>query len=53
MDDTEIKLPRFQIYHKTEVACKYSKSLLKTQYSEFFVQYKNSFDMKTCQVFKI
>ena len=30
-----------------EVACKYPKPLFKTQNSEIFVEYDNSFDMKT------
>ena len=30
-----------------EVACKYPKPLFKTQNSEVFVEYDNSFDMKT------
>ena len=31
--DIENKLTRFQIYHETELACKYSNPLYKTQYS--------------------
>ena len=43
----ENKLTRFQIYPKTELACKYNKPLYRTQYSEMFVEYENGFDMKT------
>ena len=41
----ENKLTPFQIYPETELACKYSKPLYKTQYSETFVEYEDGFDM--------
>ena len=40
-------LPRFQIYHETEFACKYQNPLHKTQYSETLVEYDEGFDMTT------
>ena len=43
----EKKMTRFQIYPETELACKYTKPLYKTQYSEFPVEYEDGFDMKT------
>ena len=43
----ENKLTRFQIYPETELACKYTKPLYKTQYSQIFVEYQNGFDMNT------
>ena len=45
--DIENKLTRFQIYHETEFACKYSNPLYKTQYSEILVEYEKGFDMTT------
>ena len=45
--DIENKLTRFQIYHKTEFACKYRNPLYKTQYSEILVEYEKGFDMTT------
>ena len=43
----ENNLTRFQIYPKTELACKYNKPTYKTQYSEILVKYENGFDMNT------
>ena len=43
----ENKLTRFQIYPETELACKNTKPLYKTQYSENCVKYQDSFDMNT------
>ena len=43
----ENKLTRFQIYPETELACKYTKPLYKTQFSETFVEYEQGFDMNT------
>ena len=43
----ENKLTRFQIYHETELACKYQNPLHETQYSEILVEYDESFDMTT------
>ena len=43
----ENKLTRFQIHPETELACKYTKPLYKTQYSEILVEYKEGFDMNT------
>ena len=48
--DIENKLTRFQIYHETEFACKYSNPLYKTQYSEILVEYKKGFDMTTGKI---
>ena len=41
------KLTRLQLYPETELACKYNKTLHKTQYSEILVEYENGFDMST------
>ena len=41
------KLTRFQVYPETELACKYTKPLYKTKYSEILVEYEEGFDMKT------
>ena len=41
----EKKLTRFEIYSEAELACKYSKPLYKTQYSEILVEYENVFDL--------
>ena len=46
----ENKLTRFQIYHETEFACKYSNPLYKTQYSEILVEYEKGFDMTTGKI---
>ena len=43
----EIKLTRFQLYPETELACKYTKPLYKTQYSEILVENEEGFDMNT------
>ena len=43
----ENKLTRLQIYPETELACKYTKPLYKTQYSVILVQYEDGFDMNT------
>ena len=40
-------MTRFQIYPETELTCKYTKPLYKTQYSEILVEYKNVFEMNT------
>ena len=40
-------MTRFQIYPETELACKYTKPLYKTQYSEILVEYEQGFDMNT------
>ena len=45
--DIENKLTRFQVYHETEFACKYSNPLYKTQYSEILVECEKGFDMTT------
>ena len=39
MDAIENELTRFQIYRKTEVACKFYTPLYKTQYSKILVEY--------------
>ena len=41
----------FQIYPKTELACKYTKPLNKTQYSEILVEYEDGFEMNTGKLF--
>ena len=41
------KVTRLQLYPETELACKYNKTLYKTQYSEILVEYENGFDMST------
>ena len=43
-------MTRFQIYHKTEFACKYKNPLYKTQYSEILVEYDEGFDMTTGKI---
>ena len=48
--DIENKLTRFQIYHETEFACKYSNPFYKTKYSEILVEYQKSFDMTTGKI---
>ena len=48
--DIENKLTRFQIYHETESACKYSNPFYKTQYSKILVEYEKGFDMTTGKV---
>ena len=48
--DIENKLTRFQVYHETEFACKYSNPLYKTQYSEILVEYEKVFDMTTGKI---
>ena len=45
-------MKRFQIYPETELACKYTKPLHKTQYSEVLVEYEDSFDMNTGKLIK-
>ena len=47
INNIENKLTRFQIYPETELACKYTKPLYKTQYSEILVKYEEGFDMNT------
>ena len=44
------KLTRFQLCPETELACKYNKTLYKTQYSEILVEYENGFDMSTGKI---
>ena len=46
IDGLEIKLPRFQIYPETELACKYKTPVYKTQNSEILVEYEKGFDVK-------
>ena len=46
----ENKLTSFQIYHETEIACKYKNPLYKTQYSEILVEYDEDFDMTTGKI---
>ena len=41
----ENKLTRFQIFHETELACKYKNPLYKTQNSKILVEYDEGFDM--------
>ena len=48
--DIENKLTRFQIYQGTELACKYTNPLYKTQYSEILVEYEKGFDMTNGKV---
>ena len=43
----ENKLTPFQIYPETELACKYTKPLYKTQNSEILVECDQDFDMNT------
>ena len=43
----EKKLTPFQIYPVTELACKYTKPLYKTQNPEILVEYEEGFDMST------
>ena len=43
-------MTRFQIYPETEFACKYTKPLYKTQYSEILVEYEDGFDMNTGKI---
>ena len=40
-------MTRFQICPETELACKYTKPLYKTQYSEILVENEEGFDMIT------
>ena len=40
-------MTRLQIYQETELDCKYTKPLYKTQYSEILVEYGQGFDMTT------
>ena len=47
LNNKENNLTRFQMYPETELACKYTKRLYKTQYSEFLVEYEDGFDMNT------
>ena len=46
----ENKLTRFQLYPETELACKYTKPLYKTQCSEILVEYEDGFDMNTGKI---
>ena len=50
INNIENKLTRFQIYHETEFACKYTTPLHKTQYSEILVEYEQGFDITTGKV---
>ena len=47
----EDNLTRFQIYHETDFACKYSNPLYKTQYSEILIEYEKCFNMTTGKKF--
>ena len=40
-------MTRFQTYLETELACKNTEQLYKTQYSEILVEYEDGFDMNT------
>ena len=40
-------MTRFQVYPETKFACKHTKPLYKTQYSEIHVEYEDGFDMNT------
>ena len=46
-------MTRFQIYPESDFACKYNKTLYKTQYSEFLVEYEQLFDMNTGKLITI
>ena len=48
--DIENKVTHFQIYQETELACKYTNPLYKTQSSEILVEYEKGFDMTTGKV---
>ena len=48
--DVENNLTRFQVFQETEVACKYSNSLFKTQCSEILVKYEKGFEMTTGKI---
>ena len=43
------KLTIFQVYTETEIVCKYPEPLFRTQYSEHFVEYEKSFNIKNRQ----
>ena len=45
-------MTRFQIYPEKELACKCTKPLYKTQYSEILVEYEDGFDMNTGKLVK-
>ena len=45
-------MTRFQIYPETELACKYTKPLHKTQYSEILFEYEEGFDTNTGKLIK-
>ena len=47
INDIEKKLTRFQNYPEIELACKYTKPIYKTQYSEILVEYEQGFDINT------
>ena len=51
INNIENKFTRFQIYTETELACKYTKPLYKTQSSEILVEYEKGFDMNTGKLF--
>ena len=40
-------MTRFKFYPETELACKYTKPLYKTRFSEVLVEYKQGFDFNT------
>ena len=40
-------MTRLQIFPEAELACKYTKPLYKTQYSEILVEYEEGFDLNT------
>ena len=46
-NNKENDLTRFQMYPEKKLACKYTKPLYKTQYSEILVEYEDGFDMNT------
>ena len=43
-------MTRFQIYHETEFAGKYSNPLYKTQYSKILVEYEKKLDKTTGKI---
>ena len=46
----ENKLTSFQIYQKTEFACKYRNPFYKTQYSKILIEYEKGFEMTTGKI---
>ena len=45
-------MTRFQIYPETELACKYTQPLHKTQYSDILFEYEEGFDTNTGKLIK-